>query len=423
MARLATLEAGPIGSPGRARYPSMAMGAAALLAGPAPDNHRITALLAEHIEPEFDPARHIQRVSLPPPGDDAELSRAIAHALERPLDPARPQWECWIIERVADDRWAILIKAHHSMAPAAQLFARLCDGGAGMFANTLVPKQVSPSNSAHLSWPDTLLRAPFGVVKAAAGVVTGTTIGLVAAAGNIAALTSPVGSQNTLRHYRTVRVPRATAEDVARKFGVSPDDVALAAVAEGFRTALLRRGERPRADSLRSVGSVLSPLPVHHDDPVMQLRAVHTAALQNGALPTGYSPLALCNKAIQVLTGASRSRVVTLASHASGPRRPLTLMGRQIVELLPIPPTAPQLSTGVAVFGYGDELVFGLTADYDGAPMLEHLAAGIEAGMTRLAALTQNSVVPFARRRRRSPRALPNGAAPSRPSPLRARRP
>jgi hypothetical protein len=92
-------------------------------------------------------------------------------------------------------------------------------------------------------------------------------------------------------------------------------------------------------------------------------------------------------------------------------------------QLLPIPPTAPQLSTGVAVLSYGDELVFGITADYDAAPQMEQLAAGIELGMDRLLALSQDSVLLFDRRPKGRSRGLPNSAARWRPyaPPVRVR--
>ena len=63
--------------------------------------------------------------------------------------------------------------------------------------------------------------------------------------------------------------------------------------------------------------------------------------------------------------------------------------------MLPIPPTALQLSTGVAVLSYGDELVFGITADYDAGTRHGPLAAGIELGMAHLVALSQDSVLLF----------------------------
>src|SRR5258708_4136421 len=95
-------------------------------------------------------------------------------------------------------------------------------------------------------------------------------------------------------------------------------------------------------------------------------------------------------------------------------------MGATVERLLPIPPTASQLSSGVAVLSYGDELIFGITADYDAAPELQQLAAGIEREMAQLAALSQDSVLLFTKdRRKRRVRALPNRATPTHP-PARA---
>jgi len=34
----------------------------------------------------------------------------------RPLDLDRPPWECWIIEGLKANRWAILMKIHPGMA-------------------------------------------------------------------------------------------------------------------------------------------------------------------------------------------------------------------------------------------------------------------------------------------------------------------
>ena len=85
----------------------------------------------------------------------------------------------------------------------------------------------------------------------------------------------------TMRRYGTVRVPIADVDSVCRKFGVTVNDVALAAITEGFRTVLLRRGEEPRENSLRALmpmtvrSAMLPYLPVEHDDPVQRLRTVH----------------------------------------------------------------------------------------------------------------------------------------------------
>ncbi len=92
-------------------------------------------------------------------------------------------------------------------------------------------------------------------------------------------------------------------------------------------------------------------------------------------------------------------------------------MGQKMDQVLPIPPTALQLSTGIAVLSYGDELVFGITADYDAASEMQQLVNGIELGVARLVALSDDSVLLFTKdRRKRSSRALPSAARRGRPS-------
>jgi diacylglycerol O-acyltransferase / wax synthase len=454
MVQLTTaLDAGFLAAQDPDRQASMAMAAVAIVDGALPDFGRLKRILAERIQsiprstqvlrthpfnpqwiddPGFDLRHHLRRVAVARPGDDAELSRVIAQALERPLELDRPLWECWVIEGLKGNQWAILMKIHHYLADgisAAQVLTRLCDDAdRETFAKHVAPKQDSLSEVETPSWADALWRA-----SALAGTVTNTLAGAVWSA----VRTSSTRPVTTMRRYGTVRIPLAAVEDVCRKFRVTTNDVALAAITEGFRTVLLRRGEQPRADSLRTlektddqISAMLPYLPVEHDDPVQRLRTVHTRlnrprqANQRqsaGILDLAANfmpPFALCAKAVQlVLSRLPQPGIVTLATSASGPRHRLGLMGKTVQRLLPIPPTASQLSSGVAVLSYGDELVFGITADYDAAPELEQLAVGIERELARLVALSDDSVLLFSKdRRRRASRAHPSGAQRGRPS-------
>jgi hypothetical protein len=125
----------------------------------------------------------------------------------------------------------------------------------------------------------------------------------------------------------------------------------------------------------------------------------------------------LRSPAITLLTRLPHRGIVTLTTHFPGPRHQLRMLGKPMERLLPIPPTALQLSTGVAVLSYDDELVFGLTADYEAVRDIKRLAAGIEREMARLVALSQDGVLLFTRdRRNRSSRTAPKGAQRGRPS-------
>lgn len=425
------------------QHASLAIGAVAIVDGAAPDYQRLKNLLAERIRPiarctqllrahplsqewidcpDFDLTHHLRRVAIPRPGDEAELSRAIAYALERPLDLNRPPWECWVIEGLQGNRWAILMKTHHGLLDgnsAARLITRLCDDAdADIFANSAAGKQVSPPPVGKPGWVDALWRA-----SSIAGNLTGAVVGAM-----WPALRTDTAA--TLRRYSTVRVPIADVDSVCRKFGVSANDVALAAITEGFRTALLGRGEQPRANSLRTLvpmpvrSAMLSHLPVEHDDPVRRLLTVHTrwkakqiaqpAGIVESAI--GLLPTVLRSNVLQLLSRLPQRAIVTLATNAPGPRRRLRVMGQTMERLLPIPPTAMALHTGVAVLSYGDELVFGITAEHGDAFDVKQLAAGIELGMARLVALGDDSVLLFSGRRKRSAHPVVRPVPPTHPS-------
>jgi len=403
MAQPITPGTGLTRAPDSTRHTGMATAAVAVLAGPVPPSHDIKDLLAERFTSGSDISAHLQRVALPAPGDDGELFRAIAHALERPLEPDFPLCECWIIEGLQDGRWAMLVKvgAGQDQHPSpAQLLARLCDHDRDAFSDSTAAVTFSPEPTP--GWADATRQAATRLVN-----------GLSAAAGILRPWPS-AGPPPTVLRYQTVVVPRGAVDHIARKFGATSDDIALAAITEGFRAVLIDRGTQPQADSLRTLGTSLTHLPVEHRDPFAQLHAVRTQA---GRRSPGDSPLALCAKMIHALARTPQPDVVALATAPPGPRYQLWLMGRRLERLLPIPPTAPQHGTGVAVLSYGSDLVFGITTDYDADPNI--LAAGIESGVARLTALGRDSVVLFDRRRKR--RALPNSAVRWRPSPASAR--
>ena len=228
-----------------------------------------------------------------------------------------------------------------------------------------------------------------------------------------AAGTSLRGSVTNMRRYSAARVSLKEVETVCQAFGVTLNDVALAAITDSFRTMLLRRGEKPRRNSLRTmipvsvrspnamertdirVSAMLSSLPVEEHDPVKRLKSVHARlerlknsgerqAANTFVTLTNHLPFALSAWTLRLLTRLPQRSVVTLATNVPGPRQRLQVLGRPVEELLPIPPIAMQLRTVISMLSYVDELVFGITADYDATPDVDELARGIELGVARL---------------------------------------
>ena len=441
---------------------NLAIAGVSIVAGPVPQYDELVAAFTERVhaisrctqvlhthpldlgspgwvdDANFDISHHVHRVALPEPGDDAELFKMIATVMQPRLDRERPLWECWIIEGLTDSRWAILIKLHHCIADGiatTQMLAKLSDSGGGdTFAKSIRAGKESdrpalrlpPMVMNPLTWLGGLWRTTIAAANAAEHAAMGVaelTAGLL----NSPPESSLTGPVTTMRRYTAARVRLAEMQKVSRAFDVTLNDVALAAITDSYRSLLLSRGEQPHHDSLRTlvpvsvrsmkdfqrtdnrVSAMLPLLPIDEADPVKQLELVHSrlmAAKGSGEREGATAFLAAVNRvpfalsawAMRMLTRLPQHAVTALATNVPGPRGRQKLMGREVLEVLPVPPIALQLRTGIAMVSYADSFVFGITGDHDSAPDVDQLAAGIEHAVARLVAISR-------RRRRKGLRA------------------
>ncbi len=449
---MTTLDAGFLQLEDADDHISLAIGGLLILDGPIPEfdelrgtirerclaDARSTQVLRTHPldltapewvdDPAFDLNHHIRRAALPTPGDDAKLHAEIATIMERRLDRDRPLWECWVIEGLAEGRWALLLKVHHALADgisAANQLTGLCDetevesfassiGAARHKPNPPVP--TAPSLNP-LTWLGDSARFSLNAGKLAIRAASGAaeiTSGLLRPA-STSPLNGPVGN---LRRYSSAAVSLKDVEEIAHAFGVTINDVALAAVADSYRAALLRRGQRPQPDSLRTlvpvsvratdamdvsdnrVSLMLPFLPVDVADPLERLQVVHerlqtaksSGQRQAGSIAvwaTNLLPFALTAWTVRLLSRIPQRSVVTVVTNVPGPRQRITMMGHQVVRLLPVPPIAADFRTGIAIFSYADELTFGLMVDFDTAPDVDEFASGIQRAVDLLAGLAR----------------------------------
>lgn len=436
---------------------SLAVGGVSIIEGPVPDFDEFVAAFAKRVpdiprctqvlrthpldlgapewvdDPHFDIGRHLHRLALPHPGGDTELFETIAAVMERRLDRERPLWECYLIEGLADDRWAVLTKIHHCIADGiatTQMLARFSDDRdeRESFATDIraakEPERPGPSlpkfSLNPLSWVSGLGRSALAAVSTAEQVAVGAAE-LTASLFSPAPASSLNGPVTAMRRFSVARVRLADLQEVAAAFGVTLNDVALAAITDSYRTMLIDRGEQPARNSLRTlvpvsvrptnhfdvadnqVSAMLPLLPVDEGDPVEQLRLVHgrlTRAKASGQREGGSAVVAAAKNvpfvfsawAIRLLARLPQRAVVALATNVPGPRKQQKLMGRRVLEIFPIPPIALQLRTGIAMLSYADAFIFGITADYDTAPDIEALAAGIEKGVAQLVQAARDSV-------------------------------
>ncbi|MFL5956257.1 MAG: wax ester/triacylglycerol synthase domain-containing protein, partial [Solirubrobacterales bacterium] len=79
-------------------------------------------------DPNFDLQFHVRHTAVPPPGSDEQLANVVGRIVARPLDRRRPLWVSYVIEGLADDRFAVLTVFHHAAV----------DGASGMELLTLM---------------------------------------------------------------------------------------------------------------------------------------------------------------------------------------------------------------------------------------------------------------------------------------------
>ncbi|MBK8890776.1 MAG: hypothetical protein IPN75_10460 [Dechloromonas sp.] len=64
---------------------------------------------------EFDLDYHLRHLALPRPGRIRELLVLVSQLHATLLDRNRPLWECYLIEGLADGRFALYLKIHHGL--------------------------------------------------------------------------------------------------------------------------------------------------------------------------------------------------------------------------------------------------------------------------------------------------------------------
>jgi diacylglycerol O-acyltransferase len=373
---------------------------------------------------DFDLEHHVVQC----PATD--LAEAIEAALSAPLDRSRPLWELWVCDRLADGRLGLVGKVHHCMVDglaAVELGALLLD-----------PTPEPPRSTAD-DWrperpPDPLELLARGVrdrlrgglelaglparLAAAPGRALADARRMASALVNIGPPARPHGVLNEpispLRHLGTVTRDLDELRAIKTRFGVSLNDVLLAACAGGMRRFLLHRGEDPAAlkamvpvnvrddggaDALGNrISFLFIALPCDEPDPVLRLMSVHAAMHRRkvgGGPRAAEAMLDALRLAPQVVQKAA-TRVVSsprtfnlVVSNVPGPPVPLYLRGCRMTEAYPVVPLADRHALSIGFTSLAGRACFGLYADRAALPDVDALGVEIEREVDALAALAE----------------------------------
>jgi WS/DGAT/MGAT family acyltransferase len=456
MERLKPMDAQFVDAENEDRHASFAIASIAIFEGPAPSYDEFYAAIKGRLalvpiyrrklrevplrlgppvwvdDPNFDLGYHLRQTALPAPGGEEQLARLIARVMAQRLDRDFPLWEYWLVEGLAEGRWALISKVHHCMVDGISgtdlyrvIFDLSPEPAPPTVDTRMVPAEPTSLELAVSAAVDMVARPAKGVV-AVAGALSrprdaarqaSRTARAVARLAESAwpatgsSLSGPIGRQ---RRYAWARSSLAEVKTIKRELGGTVNDVVLAAISSGFRALLLSRGEHPAPHmvpslvpvSLRAPGeenlydnrvsAVLANLPVHLDDPVERLAAIRAemsdlkaaeeASAAEALITLGrYTPFPLASLAVRLAYRLPQREIVTVTTNVPGPQQPLYGLGRRLVEIIPYVPIATSLRTGVSIFTYCGQMTFGITADYASNPDIDVLARGIEDGIRELA--------------------------------------
>jgi diacylglycerol O-acyltransferase / wax synthase len=377
---------------------------------------------------DFDAARHLCAAET----DDLD---ALADAVfSTPLPRDRPLWEMWIADALPGGALAVVGKAHHCMVdgiavvelgnllfdPAPDAWTRRESRGGGGWSPARPPSGSERLGRAMLD------RAADGASVALAPLrLAGSPARLVGLPGAAArgarmlahtllppAPSSPLNEPGTAQRHH-VRVTRSLDDvrAVRRRFGVTPNDVMLAACAGALRRFAERRGEAPQrlkamvpADVRSSTDSEASgnrisflfiELPCDEPDPVERLRAIHRATAQRSRdgeaedLDAAFRALALGPRPLQraLAHAFAHPRLFNLVvSSVPGPAVPRYLRGCRLREVHSAVPLTGRHALSIGMVTVAGNVCFGVNADAVTLPDADALAPDLHHAVDELLA-------------------------------------
>jgi WS/DGAT/MGAT family acyltransferase len=393
-------------------------------ATPVPPFNRIPVLVRAGL-PEWreldrlDMERHVQHLTLPPPGSDAQFDELVARLHAPMLERDCPGWRVYVIDGLERNRFALFIKVHHS----------LVDGESGI---ALVHRSLSRSArdprvrtiiATHLPTPprhahgDLLPRVEHELAKAARNALS---IGLGSqrligeglaglrgfSSDEIRPFTAPLTPMNEPIHSARIiahtMLPLPAMQAVARGWGTTLNDVALCALDAGMHRYLRGLGRPPERP-------LVAICPVSLQRPDVKQASTQVSIFWT-PLGTPAAPISRRMRQVMANTRAAKERIRTLPrdvayayavltfamgetlalvprgtsdfflpsnvliSNVRGPSEPLYLNGARLEALCPVSTLISGMGLNITFMSYAGQVVIGFTANASALPDAERLA-------------------------------------------------
>jgi diacylglycerol O-acyltransferase len=391
-------------------------------------------------DPHFQILYHVRHTATPRPGSDEQLRNLAGRVLGQRLDMAKPLWELWLVEGLADDRWALISKVHHCMVDGVagsdlmQLMFDLDPDATHEPPKEWTPRRTPSSLSLMAESVSDTLSHPLQQLASTPGLASpARAVKELAASGRTLAQTVPsLAKQAVTPTARSLNGPigphRRWAwtegkfeefKAVRTAFGGTVNDVVLTAITGGFRDLLEARGElsseklvvrsmvpvsvrkEDQKGSLNNqVSAVFVDLPVGLSDPVARLTAIrgqmdeYKRAMQavdaNSIISMGnFVAPTLLSMGVRAVLQAGQIWCQAVTTNVPGPRVPLYVLGRRMTSATAYVPIAGGTRCSIGIFSYLNTMTFGINADFDGFPDIDVLSGGIRRGIEQLMALAK----------------------------------
>jgi len=408
-------------------------------------------------DPHFNAHYHVRHTALPAPAGDEELRRLAGRIFAQGLDRSKPLWELWLVDRIGDDRFALISKTHHALVdgvsgvdistvlfdlqpdppepdPAPPWYPRPEPSSAALLATSVAERAGAPLDAARGALH--AVRHPERAVGEGGKTVKG--LAAMAAAGVAGAPASPLNVRiGSHRRFAWADADLDRFKAIKSALGGTVNDAVLAVVAGALRSFAIRRGRDPEGMELKAmvpvsvraetergalgnrVAAMYAPLPLYAADPTERFRIIHAA--MGGLKESGQ---AVGAEVITRLAGFAAPTVLDQASrlqtrqrffnlvvtNVPGPQFPLYLQGRRLRAFYPQVPLTLNTALGIAIMSYDGRLGFGLLGDYDALPDLDAVADDLEAAIDELAEAAGVETPASDGRRRTTPRSSSAGA-------------
>ncbi len=394
---------------------------------------------------DFDVTYHVRGAALPRPGTTSQLEEFVARVQSRPLDHGRPLWELYLVDGLAEGRFAIVTKTHQALVDgihAVDIGQVIVDpemGRPAPFPDTwhasrepsdlelvvggVVQAVRSPSRLADgARWVVRGLADDVGHVTHRATSGVGSLIGALTRTTGHGAPSSPLDAPvGAHRRFVMVDTRLAAYQEVRRRLtkgrgteAVTVHDVILAVIAGALRSWLLSRGHGittgdtisamvplsvrdPQSDAHPGdrVDACLVDLPVGEPSAAMRVHqvafALHQQTEQRSALGAdalstlrGFAPPTLHSLGSRLGSAVARTPFSLVVTNVPGPQRRMYAGRAALLSSYPVLPLAGGRTLTIGLTSYDGSVHFGINADRDAVPDVDILGQCLVSAVAEL---------------------------------------